>query len=250
MVKLKVLNYLHLLHILGKLQSWGLEMKPLKPLFGITILLAFVFIGFLALISGCSLEAECTFNSDCSSYEYCAKSIGESNGIGSCEIKPMGCPETLDLVCGNDGNTYTNDCAAAQAGVNVAYEGECGHDYCWDNEMCETGNYCYFSDCDHESGRCQPRPEACITLWDPVCGCDGITYSNDCDAASNGISVDYKGECVQTDGLVCCEAFGYGSNWEKCCETYEWTLPAECTVPEDWVGGGKQIVADSYCLED
>lgn len=35
----------------------------------------------------------------------------------------------------------------------------------------------------------------CITLWQPVCGCDGITYSNSCEAQSNGISTWTSGSC-------------------------------------------------------
>jgi chitodextrinase len=41
-----------------------------------------------------------------------------------------------------------------------------------------------------------PNPDiVCIALFDPVCGCNGVTYSNGCEAERNGI-VDYtKGGC-------------------------------------------------------
>jgi len=66
--------------------------------------------------------------------------------------------------------------------------------------ICERGEFCDFggkAQCGRASeyGVCEVRPQACTLIYDPVCGCDGNTYSSACAANGAGVGVDYSGPC-------------------------------------------------------
>jgi hypothetical protein len=39
--------------------------------------------------------------------------------------------------------------------------------------------------------------EACYKIYDPVCGCNEITYSNDCEAKAAGVVNWTRGKCTK-----------------------------------------------------
>ncbi len=99
--------------------------------------------------------------------------------IDETKITNRGCPEDWDPVCGCDGKTYSNQCAAESKGITNFVKGECGKSK---NTGCIDAS--------------KINPEGmCPMNYDPVCGCNGVTYSNECKAMIAGVTKWEKGAC-------------------------------------------------------
>ncbi|MFZ5890701.1 MAG: Kazal-type serine protease inhibitor family protein [Myxococcota bacterium] len=66
---------------------------------------------------------------------------------------------------------------------------------------CPTNQYCNYPESARcgaadQLGTCVPFTSVCTDVYQPVCGCDGQTYGNECEAARLGISVAHRGECA------------------------------------------------------
>jgi hypothetical protein len=65
----------------------------------------------------------------CSAGEYCAYTegtlCGAADASATCMPRPAGCTANIDTVCGCDGKTYANACAAAMAGFGYSKKGAC-----------------------------------------------------------------------------------------------------------------------------
>jgi hypothetical protein len=94
----------------------------------------------------------------------------------------------VDAAPGSDTDASPGDDAATSDGGNTGAQCggllglQCdGDDYCdWEDDSCGNSDF---------QGTCRPRPAECEPGGEKVCGCDGESYENKCEAAQAGMDV-------------------------------------------------------------
>ncbi len=124
---------------------------------------------------------------------------------------------------------------------------------CVDNTDCAANEFCAKKpgNCDG-IGMCTPRPDVCPDVWMPVCGCDGNTYGNACEAAVAGVNVEHDGPCVCpvidcAPGLVPIDTDGDGCDDKCVCGIIIDCAPGWHPVDTNGDGCDDQCEPDAKC---
>ncbi|CAG9816696.1 unnamed protein product [Phaedon cochleariae] len=150
-------------------------------------------------------------------------------GIAHCECPPT-CEPVMRPVCSKEGRTYPSECemkraaCSARTRIEIAYAGVCGErGPCSDHE-CQFGAVCVA-----RTGTAHCECPVCPAEFEPVCGSDGISYSNACKLQQEackhrrGITVLYNGPCNGCENKKC--------DFYSTCEN-DGATEGKCVCPE------------------
>jgi hypothetical protein len=116
-----------------------------------------------------------------------------------------------------------------------------GSHKCADDGDCHGDEFCARATCEDEFGRCEHPATYCDGTHAPTCGCDGITYWNDCLRRLRRVSAAAAHECFE--GELACNGPGTCPTGASCARISPspdtclespgtcWVLPPSCPAP-------------------
>jgi hypothetical protein len=137
-----------------------------------------------------------------------AIALGVAWGCGETQLGASSCRVGEALYA--DGTSFSpdgcNQCRCEQGRAQcilLTCKKACGGTHagsCGEGEYCAHGAGCGTPDA---SARCATRPAACSDVYEPVCGCDGQTYPNACEAKRSGTGSLHDGACKRALNPKC-----------------------------------------------
>lgn len=110
---------------------------------------------------------------------------------------------------------------------------------CASNDDCSPNAFCEKATCDAPKGTCILRPLTCEATGGRICGCDQLTYWNDCLRKQAGVAAATPGECKL--GKPCASPADCGFELASCAKLFPpsvkcmpdlpgtcWVLPPIC----------------------
>ncbi len=170
---------------------------------------------------------------------------------------------------GSSSGTSNSGVGSSGASASGAGSSGSGGGTCSKSSPCPGGFFCSTPDgqC-NASGTCQAfDPQAaCDALFMPVCGCDGTTYGNSCDADVHGVSIASQGACAgSADGgrcvrnVLCTTTSHWDPNLCRCVPNSADAGPADggrcvqnvlCTTTSHWDPNLCRCVPNDYDAGD
>jgi len=147
----------------------------------------------LVLVSGCN-AAEVESSTPDAAVTDAAKKPPPSNDASGTQTNDASAALDAPVADGSSEADATDDSATAIDSAPDAQQLDGGA--CSSNSDCVSAEYCEqgTGNCGG-LGTCELRPSLCPYTYIPVCGCDSITYDNDCYARGAGQSILHDGAC-------------------------------------------------------
>ncbi len=204
---------------------------------------AFCSEGFLPDANGCPScrcreeDCACASDEDCPQGHVCENCLclpDDNDPANPDEL--CGCPDDWAPVCTESGEQFANDCIALCLLGESAEFFPCEEpgETCVTNEDCPEGTECI-------AGVCSVNTDCnCTGIYNPVCGMNGVTYANECEAHCIGVTIAYYGECDDTPVSTCepiCISVSGTEAWSfPCTGTVVYESCFECVISCDEVG--------------
>ncbi len=153
-------------------------------------------------------------------------------------LSSIGSVVLLALVCCAPQDVVVADVHGLDGGGGDGHNGRPFGKECTTNDECGLSSFCERITCGDATGVCQVRPTFCEDLRAETCGCNGVTFWNDCLRRQ-------RGEAAAVPGL--CTSASCGGPMKKPCDFYGAYCARLLPQPDAMCDGPIKDMIDGFC---